>query len=422
MFIDRHLSSTLTELTKSKVGRGVILTGARQTGKTTLLKHQFTPGYDYYSFDEAFSRQQLMGTRAADWIGRGRNLIFDEVQKAPDFLGTVKTILDDEARIRVILSGSAQISLLSGVRETLAGRVVSRELYPFTVAEIAGISKPMVLQLLSCSSRDDVAGVLSSAALRYLKPEAAKARQALGHLVAWGGMPSVLNLDEDKQRWIWLEEYCQTYLQRDVADLGRVADLESFFRFQRIAARRTAGLVNFSDLARDADFSFVTAKKYLRYLELSYHSFLLPAKRKLRRARPIKAPRLHWIDLGVQRVLSGLRVGLTGQQFESLIVAEFYKVARTFRLAVELKHLRTRDGREVDLLIRLPGGGWLAVEIKASERAAVQDARHLRGMEEILGEPVLAGLVIYRGDTFRHWDNGLFAVPAASLFAPLENS
>jgi len=228
----------------------------------------------------------------------------------------------------------------------------------------------------------------------------------------------VWSLQEETQRWIWLEEYCQTYLQRDVADLGRVADLDDFFRFERVAARRTAGLVNMSDLARDADLSMVTVKKYLRYLDLSYQAFLLPALRRVKRGRVIKAARLHWVDMGVQRVLSGHRQGLTCQQFETTVVAEFHKLTRTLRLPVELFHLRTRDGREVDLLVRLPGGSYLAFEIKSSTRAAPQDARHLRDLGSLLSEPVIGGVVVYRGDSLERWGDGLCALPASALFAP----
>ncbi len=417
MYINRLLSSPLHELASAPIGRGLILTGARQTGKTTMLRREFVPPYQYYTFDELLSRDALSRRPAAEWIRRAASCVFDEVQKAPTFFGTVKRILDDgPADQKIILSGSAQIQLLDGVRETLAGRVVTRELYPLTVAELAGVKRPLALDLLACSSRSEVAALLGEAALT-VGEAIGEVGDSLSHLLVFGGMPVVVGLEDPSHRWLWLDEYCQTYLQRDLADLGRVSDLDDFVRLEKVAAARTAGLVNFSDLARDADMSPITAKKYLRYLELSYQTFLLAAFRGRSAQRLTKAPRLHWVDLGIQRTLCRNRDGLTGAQFETAIVIEIHKLVRTLRLDVELSHFRTKDGREVDLLVRLPSGAYLAIEVKAGERAARFDARHMRDLEQYLDGPLLAGLVIYRGQHVRSWGDKLFAVPATTLFA-----
>jgi predicted AAA+ superfamily ATPase len=414
MFFKRLLTAGLRELAGTPVGRGIILTGARQTGKTTLLRKEFVPPYEYHSFDEAFSREGLARKVGSEWIRRGGSYVFDEVQKSPDFLGTVKIILDEgAAEQRVILSGSAQIQLLSGIRETLAGRVSTRELYPLTAAEIAGVERPLLVDLLGCRDEAGVRRLVEEAA--FLGPgRGAAAREALVRLASSGGMPPVITLDDPGHRWSWLTEYCQSYLQRDLADLGRVADLDDFLRLERLAASRTATTINYSDLARDADLSPVTARKYLRYLDLSYQTFRLEAFRS-RRGRLIKAPRLHWVDLGVQRVLSRLREGLTGSQYETLIVGEVYKLVRTLRLDVELSYLRTKDGREVDLLARLPSGGYLAWECKASRRASPTDARHLRGLEPFLDGPLLAAFVVYDGHDVLSWPDGAYALPASVL-------
>jgi len=193
--------------------------------------------------------------------------------------------------------------------------------------------------------------------------------------------------------------------------------LDDFVRLEKVAAGRTATTINFADLARDADLSPLTAKKYLCYLELSYQTFNLKAYRGSASDRLIKAPRLHFVDLGVQRVLSRWREGANGPQVETAVVGELHKLVRTLRLDVEMSCLRTKDGREVDLLTRLPGGGYLAWEIKSGERAAPADARHLRGLADLLDGPLLAGLVIHQGDQVDAWPGDLFGLPAASLFA-----
>ena len=419
MFIERQIGRELDRLEKSPLGRCMILTGARQTGKTTLLRKRYGGDFAYYSFDEVIGRQELSRQPAAAWLALGRKYIFDEVQKAPDFLHTVKAILDQGGDdLRVLLSGSAQIQLLSSVNETLAGRSVARELFPLTVNELAGVSGCLLTRLLECESTSQITDLLRhQTLLSQGNPEAAgKVRNSLDHILSWGGMPALCGLPEESDRWIWLEEYCRTYLQRDLADLGRVADLDNFLRLERLAALRTAGVLNYADLARDADLSAVTTKKYLHYLTLSYQAFLLEPFRHRRKERLVKAPKLHWLDMGVQRVLSGLRSGMTGQQFESAMVAEIYKICRTLRLPIELMYLRTKDGREVDLLTRLANGDYIAWEMKAGDQASPHDARHFRGLERLLDVPLLAGLVIYNGQRLQVWEPNLFAVPAALLF------
>ncbi len=417
-YLRRRLGAELVRVSASDLGRGVILTGARQTGKTTLLERELVPPFEMYSFDEPLVRADLLERPAAVWIRRGRSYIFDEVQKAPEFLGTVKVILDrGGAKQRVILSGSAQIQLLAGVSETLAGRVVTFELYPLLAAELAGLDGPVVLEdLARCRTAAEARDLLDAA--RFASPAVTAAvGDAFGHLVRFGGMPRLVALASDDERWLWLREYCRTYLQRDVADLGRVADLDDFLRLQRVAARRTAGLVNFADLARDADMAPLTAKRYLRYLELSYQAFLLPAFRRPGLARLAKAPRLHWLDLGVQRVLAGQRDGLTGEQLETAVVAEVRKTFATARIDAELAHLRTHDGREVDLLVRTPAG-YLAMEIKSTRRPASVHTRHLRGLERFLDAPLLASLLVHAGRTITELGPGLYTIPPAILFAP----
>ena len=134
MYVKRLACSALKRLSASRLGRCIILTGARQTGKTTLLKREFK-NFEYFSFDEALERTTLTSKTSAWWFERGKRFVFDEVQKVPDFFGTVKALIDNgPPELKIILSGSAQIRLMSGIRESLAGRSVSRELFPFKPA------------------------------------------------------------------------------------------------------------------------------------------------------------------------------------------------------------------------------------------------------------------------------------------------
>lgn len=417
MYVKRLSSSALKRLSLSRLGRCIILTGARQTGKTTLLKKEFRD-FEYFSFDEALERAALTGKTSAWWLERGKRFIFDEVQKAPAFFGTVKAIVDDgPPDLKIFLSGSAQIRLMSGIRESLAGRSVSMELFPFVVEELSGSRSRILRTIFQDSTDDQTLHELVNELEQVLPtaPEIYAIRRAEEHLLAFGAMPYLFHLNNHDEKWLWLKEYCNTYLQRDLMDLARINDLDNFVRLERIAALRTGGIVNYSSLARDADISSLTAKKYLNYLEISYHVFLVPAYRAKAKNRLVKSPRLYFADLGIQRVLSGIKLGLTGEQFETFVVAEILKLIRSLSVDVEYFYFRTKDGREVDLLLRTAGGYW-AFEVKMSNAVDVSDARHVKGLEQYLDAPLLGSFVIYRGDTMKELLPSVFAVPSWMLW------
>ena len=340
------------------------------------------------------------------------------MQKVPDFFGTVKALIDNgPPELKIILSGSAQIRLMSGIRESLAGRSVSRELFPFVVEELSGAQSRVLKALFQASTDNHVIRELVNDLKQVLPttPEVYAIQRAEEHLMAFGGMPYLMHLDNDDEKWLWLKEYCNTYLQRDLMDLARINDLDNFVRLERIAALRTGGIINYSSLARDADISTLTAKKYLNYLEISYHVFLVPAYRARVKSRLVKSPRLYFTDLGIQRILSGIKLGLTGEQFETFVVAEILKLIRSLSIDVEYFYFRTKDGREVDLLLKTARGYW-AFEVKMSNAVAATDARHLKGLEKYLDGPLLGCFIIYRGNTIKEPVPSVFVIPSWMLW------
>jgi predicted AAA+ superfamily ATPase len=238
------------------------------------------------------------------------------------------------------------------------------------------------------------------------------------HYLRFGGMPALSEpAVADEEREQWLLDYRRTYLERDVRDLAALRDLEPFVRAQALAAARTGGLLNVSDLARGAGVAVNTAARFLRYLELSYQVLLLPPWFRNRDKRLAKMPKLHFVDPGVQRACLRRRGEPTGAEYESAVVAEVHKQVRNAGLEVDLYHLRTHDGREVDLLLELPQG-FVAIEVKQTEHVAASDARGLRGLAELLDKPVLAGLVLSQDREVRLLEPGVLAVPVAWALGP----
>lgn len=402
-------------------GRLLAITGARQVGKSTLAR-VVCPDYPIVNLDAPSEREVYSRLTPADWIARYPRAIIDEAQKLPAVFDTIKACFDRDASVRYLLLGSSQILMMTGIQETLAGRIALCELFPLDLGELscstgtAELPPTRLLQLLRAEEPTSVAPTLFTPETS-LGDSVARNRLACSNLLRWGGMP-VLTHDgwTDDDRYAWLEDYQATYLQRDLGDLVRLDRLEPFVRAQKAAALRTAQTINFSDLARTAGVSPPTARQFLRYLEISYQVILLPGWFRNPDKRLVKQPKLHFLDVGVRRAILRKRGHVDGAEFESAVVAEVTKQVRTTRAPVELHHLRTQDGREVDLLIEREDG-YIAVECKLTTRASGADAKHLRGLEALLDKPLLLGLVVSQDPAYAPLtpDGRIWKVEASAL-------
>jgi len=411
---NRSLAQRLQVKAGRKHGRLLVLTGARQTGKTTLAREAFRD-LPYVSLEDPVSRPAWSRLSASDWLSRYPQAVLDEVQKAPSVIESIRAAHDASDRARYVLLGSSQILLLSRVKESLAGRAAIEELWPLTLPELAttswgdAVGESRLVRWLRAANGDEgpLLGMPADS-------QAFSRNEALfERYLRFGGMPAVHDADlDDGEREAWLGNYQRTYLERDVADLAALRDLEPFVLAQKAIALRTGETVNYANLARDVSVAPGTARRFLRYLELSYQVLVLQPFHRNPHKRLVKMPKIHFIDPGVQRAISGRRGTLTGAEFESAVVAEIVKQARNARLQVGFHHLRTHDGREVDLLIEREDG-FVAVEIKAGERMAGADARHLRDLQPFLDKPLLMSLVLSRDRDARRLAPGLLALPVA---------
>lgn len=411
--VSRILSGRLPD---ARDRRLVVVTGARQTGKTTLLR-QVYPGVRYVNLDAVENRVWLNSVPALSWGNEVGVAVLDEAQKEPSIIEKVKCAFDSGAVNFSALSGSAQILLLHKVPESLAGRAFVYELWPLTVQELASglLGEPLRLPLFAelCSDKSPSAVLSKQPAM--LAPEIQSVLSTVqNHVLTWGGMPELLRLsDEDRRQW--LRSYDLTYLERDLGDLARLSDLMPFRKFQSIAALRSAGVLAYADLARDAGISADTARRYLEYLRLSYQAFLLPPYHSNLTSQVVKSPKIYWTDLGLLRQSAMQFGGLTGGVFETFVVSELHKLVQTHGVQIRLFYYRTRSGLEVDLLTET-SGGLLGIEIKARESADRADAAGLRQLAEALGSRWRGGLVVHSGTTLeRLCDPDIWAIPASRL-------
>ncbi len=395
--------------------RLIILTGARQTGKTTLARSLYSD-LNYINLDMPENQSFVRHISTAAWARAIGNAVLDEAQKAPVVFDKVKSNYDEGTIRFTVLLGSSQILLLKKVRESLAGRAFLYELFPLILSEIASQSDrpplPLLDRLLQTAHPSQVLESLPERQLPRLEEPAITAMQ---YMLEWGGMPVLPTFDDNTKRE-WLRSYGFTYLERDLSDLARLNDLEPFRQLQRLAALRSGQLLSYSELARDAGISAATARRYLRYLELSYQTFLLPPYRANLTSSVVKTPKLYWLDIGILRQLQGNWGLPTGPLFETFVVSEIYKYLRTKSLDVQLYFYRTRSGMEVDLLLQT-SNGFLGIEIKSRKTIGSRDWRGLRDLAGTLKEKWLAGLVVTPGDELLPLDRQrrIWKVPAYRL-------
>jgi hypothetical protein len=396
----------------------VLLTGARQTGKTTSVQGRY-PHLPYFNLDSLEYRLQLSDISSFDWGKSVGNAILDEVQKLPQALEKIKFAFDGGAVDFSILLGSAQLLLMKQVRESLAGRIFLYELWPLMLSElIHGESKePMPVPMLFLAvDNGDCAGTFGKAKPLLMGEEQLRRRRAEEHLLRWGGMPSLLHLKTETDRQDWLRSYNLSYLERDLADLSRMDDLDPFRKFHTLAAMRSGGILTYSSLANDAGVSVPVARKYLEYLRISYQAFLLPPFSRNITSTAVKSPKIFWSDTGLMRQLTGNSGPVDGHIFENYVIAELFKYLRTMSVPAEFYFYRTRSGLEVDGILKTQKG-IIGLEIKNRDHTVPSDASSLRALGNALGPEWNGGIIVYRGNTIIDLGENIWAVPSWRLLS-----
>ncbi len=346
----------------------VLLTGARQTGKTTLLKLSY-PSLAYFNLDAIEYREQLSRISPFSWGRDVGNAVIDEIQKEPELFHKIKFAFDERDISFSALLGSAQVLLLKKVKETLAGRVIIFELFPLMLCELVysgeeKIPQLLIDELIRCK---EASSVFESKPIVLLGSKWDKSFQREEYLIRWGGMLALINIKDEVRKRAWLRDYLVTYLERDLGDLARMNDLMPFRKFQELAALRCSNLLSYSELARDAGIGTETARRYLEYLSISYQAVLLPPHHKNLTSSLIKTPKLFWLDNGLLRHLSGLGFDvITGQLYDNYVASEMIKYFRSTQKTEALSFYRTRSGMEVDFCLET-GGGLIGIEVKTGK-------------------------------------------------------
>lgn len=409
----RQIEAKVLSFKDKKQARIIVFTGARQVGKTTLVK-QILPDYEYLSIEDPVLRKSYLNLTATIWKNQYPKAILDEVQKEPQLIESIKATYDMFDDVRYVLLGSSQLLLLEKVRESLAGRCVIYELYPLTLPELATSdwNDKIILSEWQKLLNNNFDATMLLPSFLMDKRQSVKTA-SWQHYLKYGAYPALVDNEmDDEGKYIWLKNYVNTYLERDIRDLASFRDLDPFIKLQRAVAIYTGGVFNASNFARDLGVNSKTVQRYLEYLRLSYQVIILPAWERNASKRLIKAPKIHFMDNGVLQAVLQKRGGINGNEFESLVISEIYKQAKNVFADISFHHLRTQDGREIDLLVETQNG-YYAFEIKMADRVSTIDARHLLNIETILDKPLLHGFVLSNDTETHHFTDKITAVNVA---------
>lgn len=346
----------------------VVITGPRQSGKTTLVKNIF-PDYHYANLEFPDIRDFAKNDPRSFLKQNEHGIIIDEVQHVPELFSYIQGIADDQKRNGMfILTGSQNFSLLTSVSQSLAGRVIIFNLLPLSISEL------------------DKAGKLPK---KYEE------------IIFKGFYPRIY--DQKLDSYIWLQSYIQTYLERDVRQIINVKDLGKFQLLLRLCAGRTGQLVNYNALANEVGVDNKTIKSWISILETSFVIFLLPPYFKNFNKRLVKTPKLYFYDTGLVCALLEIRSltqldnhFLKGALFENMIISEFHKIRYNEGIRQMFYFWRDNTGNEIDCVFE-NDAEIIPVEIKSSRTFNSSFIKGLKYWSKI-SETNTNSYLVYGGD------------------------
>ena len=407
MYIRRTLEDFIKKATKQFPV--LLITGARQVGKTSLLQRLSVKSRTYVSLDDPIVLSLAQEDPALFMQRFPPPVLIDEIQYAPQLLPYIKMTADKDRKPGMFwLTGSQQFQMMKGVSESLAGRVGIVSLLGLSRQEILSrnrSSKPFLPILKNIKSLNEKSGTLTLKELFNM---------------IWRGSYPAITIDIKMDKHLFYSSYVQTYLQRDVRDLANVGDEMVFLRFLRACAARTGQLLNMADLARDTDVSPKTAKNWLSILQTSGIIYLLEPYHSNLTKRLVKTPKLYFFDTGLCSYLTEwsspetLEAGaMSGAILETWIIIEILKSYWHNGKRAPFYYYRDKDKKEIDLLI-IQDETIYPLEFKKTASPKKDTARHFSVLDK-LKLPIGPGGVICLSEHILPLKETIYSIPVSLL-------
>jgi len=386
----------------------VLVAGPRQAGKTTLVRQMATQGMRYLTLDDELT---LLSARA-DPVGMVRSLdraIIDEIQRAPQLLLAIKKSIDEDRRPgRFLLTGSANLMALPAAADSLAGRMETLTLLPLSQSELCGNTANWIDAAF--------AGRLLNVAMPVVGA-------ALVEAVLRGGYPEAISRTNARRRTVWIRQYIDAIIQRDVRDVASIDKIDQLPRFLRSLAQVSGQMCNYTQLGGQVGMDSKTAARYIGVFEQMYLLKRVEVWARNRLKRVVKTPKLQFIDAGLLATLLDLDPAEVQQDR-----SRFGNVLETFAYSELLKHITTAaddyrilyyrdvDLFEVDVVIENAAGQLIGVEIKASATVKAGDLHGLKKLASVAGGQFKMGVLLYDGTETLPLGDHLWAAPLSTLW------
>lgn len=389
----------------------VLISGARQTGKSTLAQSLKSKSYDplYLTFDDL---TQLNSARQ-DPIGfidnLPSNVVLDEIQYIPELFRTIKHSVDKNRKPgRFLLTGSANVMLLPKLSDSLAGRMEILTLWPLSQQEINEKSSDIITNLFERSIPKKLPKV---------------SRKELEDILLQGGYPEAISRKASRRK-DWFTSYVRSILEKDVREIADIADISRFPRLLTYLATQSATLLNLTNLSNAVDIPYSTIQRYLAYLQATYLCVLVQPWSANLGLRMVKSPKILLNDTGLLTSLMGVDTGrfsnepnLIGPVLETFVGMELKKLIAQSSTSAELFHFRSHTRKEIDYILERRDGQIIGIEVKSASTLNSSDFDAHRMLAEKLKTKLTLGLILYTGDSVVRFGDRLFGVPISVLWS-----
>ncbi len=401
-FVKARIQKALTDT------RVVLLSGPRQSGKTTLAADIASSDRHYVTLDNHATLKFAIDDPVG-FIRDRDKVIIDEVQKAPALLSSIKQSVDfDSSPGRFLLTGSANLLTMSNLPDSLAGRMEVIPIFPMSQAELHGKPSAFIDRAFAAQAPQAENVILG-------KP--------LIETVLCGGYAEPLGRKEWVRKQDWFDNYLETLIQRDVQDIGRLDRVAMMPELLQILAEHAGQLVNYSKIGQAIGSNHASTKKYVKVLESLYQVYILKPWSKNRLKRQVKSPKLHFLDAGLlasikKASIESIQKDRTslGPILETFVCSEIMKIAAWSEHRCAFFHFRDKQKNEVDLIIENQHGEIVGIEVKSSATARPRDFAGLMKLSEACGAKFIQGIVLFDSDQTIPFKEKFYAAPISSLW------